>query len=312
MSANQKKEQISIVIPTIGRDRILVDTLLALEAQNDVVFEVIIVNQNDSVLPTLKEYLVQSKLNIKHLNQKEKNASKARNKGANDASSSILLFLDDDVIIHDNLFLRSHLKNYENDAISGVAGQILAVGSKERLNRHAWSKSNYYGWLYFPLNFNERITLGGVGAAANLSVRKKVFFAVGGMDENFEKGAFREESDFIQRCNKSGYALVFDPKCSLVHIGDKTGGIRSWGQSVGLQQMHHVVGEWYFTIKHINKYNYFHFLIALIRRQVLNRANVTRPHRLFQATCRSLKGLLIAYRVKLKGEKILVSYRRNK
>lgn len=302
------KPDISVIIPTIGRDATLVNTLMYLSKQQHVVFEVIIIDQNIAMSPELESLLATDPgFTIHHCFQTDKNASEARNRGALLASSPIILFLDDDIIIEDVSFLAAHVKNYVDISIDGVAGQILAKDKFIRDTRHSWSMNNNYGWLYFPINYSCRVLLKGVGGAGNLSIRNELFMSIGGMDEQFEKGAFREESDFIQRCVKSGYSIVFDPACSLVHIGESTGGIRSWGGSDGVQQIHHVVGEWYFIFRHISFLNWFHYSVALLRRQIFNRVNVTHPTRFFRSILRSMNGAIEAIQKQKEGPKTLLN-----
>jgi glycosyltransferase involved in cell wall biosynthesis len=307
LSSSKKQIEISIVIPTIGRDSVLIHTLEWLGRQADASFEVILVDQNDGCMPLLDRYLSCSTLKIKYFKQRQKNASQARNHGALTALAPILLFLDDDVIIHDCHFLKSHINNYDDPSIAGVAGQVLTADTARRSSRHAWSNSDDFGWLYFPLNYGIRTTLRGVGRSANLSVRKDVFLSVGGMDENFERGGFREESDFIQRCNNAGYAFVFDPLCSLVHIGEPTGGIRSWAVSYGFQAYHHIVSEWYFLLKHARLNNILHYIVALIRRQILSAFTWKRPHNILWAVWRAVKGLTSAAILLKRGERTLMN-----
>ena len=67
------------------------------------------------------------------------------------------------------------------------------------------------------------------GASNHLSVRRREALAIGGMDAQFEKGAHREESDFCLRYTDRYGPLLFDPEATLVHLGDQSGGCRTWG-----------------------------------------------------------------------------------
>ncbi|MEL8301611.1 glycosyltransferase, partial [Escherichia coli] len=271
------KFDISVVIPTINRHKVLLNTLNDLNNQKDVCFEVLIIDQSQDIPLYFIDKLSSYFFNVTLLRQKELSASKARNVGLVKANSDIVLFFDDDVIIETNYLLKHHLMNYADKDISGVFGQILLKNHYVTNVRSPYSYNERYGWLFFPSNYESRVIQRGIGMAGNLSVRKKDAISIGGMDHNFEKGAYREESDFIQRFWNEGYKIVFDPMASLIHIGHKTGGIRSWGASRGLCAPHHLRGEWYFILNHGLKTNILMNLYSLIRRQIINKENIRKP-----------------------------------
>ncbi|MFQ1927530.1 glycosyltransferase family 2 protein [Aeromonas veronii] len=271
------KFDISVIIPTINRHDVLVNTLDDLNRQRDVNFEVVIIDQSANIPNHFVERLDSYNFNIRLFSQIELSASKARNVGLIKSKSDIVLFFDDDVIIKSDYLLKHHLTNYSDNSISGVFGQILLTDEITTDIRHKRSYSESYGWLFFPSNYTARVVQKGIGMAGNLSVRRQAAINAGGMDHNFEKGAYREESDFVQRFWSEGNQIVFDPMASLIHIGHKSGGIRSWGASRGLCAPHHLRGEWYFILNHGVKTNIVMNLYSLLRRQVINRINIKQP-----------------------------------
>lgn len=106
------------------------------------------------------------------------------------------------------------------------------------------------GWAYYPSNQGTQAWL-RVGRSNNLSVRRDAALACGGMDEQFEKGAHREEADFGLRITQDGRRFIFDPFASLVHIGNAEGGIRSWQQGDSVKALHHMVGDLYLLRRQI-------------------------------------------------------------
>ena len=189
---------LSIVIPTINRYDDLENTISYLFNQSFQQFEIIVIDQTDD-----GHYkALSSRDRLVHLREKEKSASRARNIGLCRAKSDLVLFLDDDVIIENEDYLRNVVSHFDDGALSGVVGPIIDVNSKEvRMDRHEWSYNKSWGWLFFPRNYGRSCTIND-GGAGNLAVRRKMAIEVGGMDERYVKGAHREESDFNQRYTK--------------------------------------------------------------------------------------------------------------
>lgn len=265
-----EQPQISIIIPTINRYSDLRNTIADLHKQSVTNFEVIIIDQTEI---EIAEEIKGEK--IIYLHKKFKSASKARNEGLLTAKAPISLFLDDDVILETEDFLKNHIKHYENQKNSGVAGAILDLNKKWIDKLPERTNHKYLGWLYKPRNYNKP-SLNVGGGSGNLSVRTKWAIAIGGMDENFDKGAYREESDFCFRYTQQYGLLIFDPAAYLVHIGNPTGGIRSWKSSKGIiHPPQHMFGTWYFMFKNLPWFTWFEYTWLTIRRFILHKKLLT-------------------------------------
>jgi glycosyltransferase involved in cell wall biosynthesis len=257
---------ISIIIPTINRYNDLRNTIQDLNKQSVTDFEIIIVDQTDR---TLFQDIVGG--NIIHLHGDFKSASKARNLGLLTAKAPVSLFLDDDVIIENIDFIKNHLNHYKHKETSGVAGAILEIDRKWIEKLPEKTNHKYLGWLYKPRNYN-KLSRNVGGGSGNLSVRTTWAIEIGGMDENFEKGAYREESDFCFRYTKKYGLLVFDPKAYLVHIGNPSGGIRSWKSSKGIiHPTQHMFGTWYFMFRNLPWFTWHIYIWLTIRRFILHK-----------------------------------------
>ena len=302
---------ITVVIPSLGRDRRLLDTLGDLARQNYEPWECIVVLQgvpSPALLASMRQCLG-SRLRMFHCD--EPNASLARNIGLREARGDVVLFLDDDVQISDPLFLRNHAACFEDSTCPGATGPILAPGAKLRLTRHWLSRHRTAGWLFFPPNYGERTEVGN-GTSANLSVRRDFAIEVGGMDANYEKGAHREETDFCLRLTKRFGPLRYEPSNALVHFGERTGGCRTWGHNSGIHPLHHVCGEWYFILKGLRLRTIpftdvpLHIFV-LLRRQVFNRSNLLQPSSVFRALAQSWRGLRKAMERLERGPRLICS-----
>src|SRR5438046_10628751 len=121
--------RITCVIPSLGRGKILCDTIRMLFVQSHKPHEIIIVDQTETydeeIRRTLSEW--SEKGCIRWLHQTEPNASLARNVGALAATGVVLLFLDDDIEIGTD-FVAAHARNYGDHKVVGGAAQVLDVG----------------------------------------------------------------------------------------------------------------------------------------------------------------------------------------
>ena len=251
--------KISIVIPTLNRPVELSNTVADLLRQSHDDFEILVIDQSEETIAMKNKAAMQME-KLVYFWQEEKSASLARNRGLQLATGEITLFIDDDVIIQNTEFLSAHAKAYSNSELSGVAGAILNPGDSFRHKRHWLSTNLHYGWLFFPINYSAPCSIRN-GWAGNLSVRTSFARTIGGMDERYAKGAFREESDFCTRlCNRYG-PMEFSPAAWLVHIGSSSGGLRSFRQSGSIRGQHHFDGFFYYTLRLVpGRYQWAHFL----------------------------------------------------
>lgn len=283
--------KISIIIPTINRYEDLVNTVTYLFKQSFSAFEILIIDQtddiNESVISELK-----SKANINYILSSKKSASTARNIGLLNAKHEIILFLDDDVIIDNIDFLKNYAHYFEDDKINGVIGPIIDVNNQTTTSsRHKRSNNKNWGWLFFPRNYNKKCKM-NVGGSGNLCVRKSLALSIGGMDENFVKGAHREEGDFCYRYTAKFGWFIYAPECALVHIGRKTGGVRSWNKDIKTKAQHHFDGSLYFIFNNVKIQHYpVHFFATLhfffYRKEILSR-----PDLFFITFFKLIKGII--------------------
>lgn len=296
---------LSCIIPTLNRGAVLASTVGQLLAQQTRPDEIILVDQTPQVDSATEGILRawQDQGLIQWIRQPEANASKARNAGAVAASGEILLFLDDDIQIPPN-FIEAHANNYHLPKVVAVAGQVLETERSVTMKPPYRPDDPELGWIRFPKNYAERCQTVWM-ASGNFSIRRDVYFEVGGMDENYERGAFREESDFAMRFLQKGYRFQFDPQASIVHLGIRMvpgGGARSWHDPF---ELHHFVGDWYFNLKHLRWRNARQVLWYSFRHLVTSRRKVRRPHLMLISALMWIVALPIAAFRRLRGAKLV-------
>jgi GT2 family glycosyltransferase len=302
--------RISCIIPTLGRGKVLCDTIGMLLAQSHRPDEIIIIDQTAAHDGATRHALAEweAKGCIRWLRQKEPNASLARNAGALAATGDVLLFLDDDIEIEAD-FVAAHIRNYADPKIVAVSGQVLE-GNRHIVNElPAAAENEAFSWIYFRKNYGKRCQTQWM-ASGNFSIRKEVFISLGGMDANYRKGAFREEADFAQRFQRAGYHFVFDPEASLYHLGATgapAGGSRAWISNKRIAGWHHCVGDWYFRFGYLGQKGAAALLRFSLRHFVLNRYNITHPWWLPFLFLRWLAAIPLAAYLRCRGPKLIAS-----
>lgn len=102
-SARDGLNKISVVIPTLSRPKHLRNVIQSILAQTRLPDEVIVVDQSDDSetenLITKERSVLNEKVNLKYIFEKEKSASHARNVGWRAATGQLVLFVDDDMIL---------------------------------------------------------------------------------------------------------------------------------------------------------------------------------------------------------------------
>ena len=200
----------SIVIPTYQRRELVTSAVKALEQLEGPNFEAIVVvdGSTDGTAEALRA--LDASFPLRVVEQSNAGASRARNHGARLASGEVILFLDDDMEATEGL-LAAHDAAYARGA-DAVVGHIpvhpdaprtfLAEGltrwAEERLRRLVEGGGD--------LTFADILT-------GQLSVRREVFAALDGFDEDFTRGGSfgNEDLDFGRRLFDGGYRVVFAP-----------------------------------------------------------------------------------------------------
>jgi hypothetical protein len=186
-----------------------------------------------------------------------------------------------------------------------VAGAILNLDKKWTTKLPEKSKKKHLGWIYTPRNYDKPMSICD-GGAGNLAVRKDWAISVGGMDENYDKGAYREESDFCLRYTSKYGDLNYDPKAFLVHIGNPTGGTRSWKKSTGIiHAKQHMFGAWYFMFRELPIISWPEYSYLTTRRFIIHKKLIYRFHLLPKALFRFSTAFIQAIITAIKGPKYI-------
>ena len=88
------------------------------------------------------------------------------------------------------------------------------------------------------------------GISCNMSVKRELALEIGGMDENFTHGSFREESDFCVRYASRFGRFRFEPEAWIETLSYEIGGLRILPSAE--RRLHHLRSEMYFIRKNIS------------------------------------------------------------
>ena len=122
------------------------------------------------------------------------NIPKARQIGAEHASTDWLLYSDSDMV-----FDRSYFQNLEKFQIPENTGAIM--GGKHSRDKFRWyylaysSSIKFMSWLNIP-----------IGSGSNMILKKEALDGVGGFDLSLSHS---EDNDILWRIKKSGYKVVY-------------------------------------------------------------------------------------------------------
>ncbi len=230
---------LSVVIPTLGREEVLLKTIRDLRSLENPPAELLIVDQTpqheEETDRCLQKWSDQGE--IRWLKRKAPSIPAAMNEGLREARHPIVLFLDDDIYPDDDL-IAAHVAAHANDEAL-IAGRVLQPGEEPDLS--AESESAFSFRSSQPREIEE--FMGG-----NFSVRRSKALAMGGFDENFVGAAYRFERDFADRWLELGNTIRFDPSASLRHLRAERGGTRAYGSHLTTTRPDHSVGEYYYLL----------------------------------------------------------------
>lgn len=210
--------KLAILIPTLGRSRLLRRVLDRLDRQTTDLtsFEVIVVaDAREGDLAALDDATARRPYRIRRLQAAQTGASAARNVAWRAATAPLLLFLDDDILPERGL-VAQHLEWHRQHAGSDV-GVLGRVRWADEL-----SVTPFMRWLENGIQFDypniEGIDAGwGRFYTANASVKRALVAEVGGFDESALPFG-HEDLDLALRMHRRGFRLLYNRAAVAEHI----------------------------------------------------------------------------------------------
>ena len=274
--------RLSIVIITYNREQVLVDTIRYLLPQVQACAacdDIIVVDQTTAHERETDEAL--SGWNesgaIRWIRLREPDLTGAMNRGLLEATSDLVLYLDDDIVPGDELLLNHLAAHTARPQLAAVVGQVLQPGEHPEPLSYLPRGGSLLRYMQFP--FRSTIACYVENAmAGNLSVNREKALAAGGFDENFTPPvASRFESEFAKRLVARGESLWFEPAASIRHLAASAGGTRSRGSHLNSGSPRYGVGDYYFAMLHGNSWETLRYCIRRFFREVRTRYHLAHP-----------------------------------
>jgi O-antigen biosynthesis protein len=177
--------------------------------------EIIVIDDasSDKSVEYLKELQKKySKLQI-ILNKENLGFGKTSNKAINLCKGDFVVMLNSDILPHKN-YITNSLKHFSNPKVFGV-------GFAE-LGHENWSKFFWkYGYLQHEPGHSQNTHISGWLSGGSSIVKKEIYQKLGGFDSVYEP-FYCEDLDLGYRAWKSGYILLWEPKCIVEHHHETT------------------------------------------------------------------------------------------
>lgn len=224
------KFELSIIIPTKDRGIIFKQTLESvLSATIQINAEIIIIN--DSKVP-IKE--ISSSFKVKIYQNIGEGVASARNFGFSKASSDLLFFLDDDILITKDVVnkLLQYAKNDLNNLY--ISNWKYPEKLDKELKKTSFGRfllnnklNSLKGWI--NLNSWSDVDLMEIksGASFCLLIHKNKFISINGYNEKFPY-AGAEDYDFCERLKNIGTRFFIDPKMMVFHNESDRISLNNW------------------------------------------------------------------------------------
>ena len=294
---------VCVGIPTYNRERVLVETIEQVLAQDPPADEVLVVDQTETHGPETEAYLARADeaARIRWIKHWPPNLNGARNRAIAETKCDVLILIDDDVKLVPS-FIEKHVRNFDDLEVVAVCGRVLQgrAGNVPPDRAQPWLRqfdcNPCCGWG------TERVERVAAFWGGNHALRVSVVRDFGGFDENFF-GPLYNESDLALRLWRAGKLIVFDPEAELLHFGFPTGGFRKANKTI--PEYWRSFSTWYFHMKHFFPRWYFWQQVFCVqfRRRVLRKDNVFRPWRLPWAVASYAYSFLLAAWYCIRGQK---------
>lgn len=211
--------EVSVVIPTFNRRKILEEVLLALDAQeNAPPFEILVVDDgsSDGTAEALSRRA--GRCPVRLVQQQHRGPAAARNRGVEAARGAMIAFLGDDTVPEPG-WLAAHLAAHRaHEAVP--ASRLAVIGATAwhpRMRQTAFLRFiNEYGLQFgFALIEDPENVPFNFFYTSNLSLRRE-WLVEEPFDENFPNPAW-EDIETSYRLFRRGLRLVYEPGARALH-----------------------------------------------------------------------------------------------
>jgi GT2 family glycosyltransferase len=209
----------SLIIPSVNRGQLLIDTVDSVLAGDEVPAEMIIVDQSDRSSEELAAR-TSTRCDVRYVWTRDVGASRARNTGVRLARHALLGFIDDDIRVAPDWF-----GCLTRAAVS--AGPRAVITGRVLPERPASPDG------FVPSTITDESTVvyeGRIGVdilySNNMMLHRTAFDEVGLFDERLGGGArfpTAEDNDLAHRLLEAGYRIIYAPEAVVEHRAWRSG-----------------------------------------------------------------------------------------
>lgn len=220
---------VSVIICTRDRPEQLERCLHSLQHLKDPPQQILVVD-NAPTSPATRQVVAKFET-VDYVLEPKPGLSVARNTGLAHSTGELIVFTDDDVVVHPH-WLEGIQRGFDDPTVMAVTGLMLPaeLESEAQVIFHRGTGESSWGFRALTFDtqfFTEMMSRGApvwrIGAGANMAFRRSLFDRVGNFDERLGAGASgcSEDSELWYRVLAEGYACRYEPTAVIYHYHRK-------------------------------------------------------------------------------------------
>jgi GT2 family glycosyltransferase len=296
---------VSIVIPTYGRDAVLLETIQHLLQLPTRAKEILVIDQSpgheSGTMQQLSAWDAESQ--VQWLRLERPSITRAMNTGLRAAKNDLVLFVDDDVVPVSDL-VREHTNAHAIDSsLWATVGQVIQPWQESEAIQPPRKLTGIRADFDFPFHSTVDAKVQNV-MAGNLCVRRDRALSIGGFDENFIGAAYRFETEFARRVIASDGKILFVGSAGLKHLKAASGGTRQTGSHLTSPSPVHGFGDYYFAFLHGKRVEAWSYCLRRMFREVWTLFHLSHPWWIPVKLVGELRAFVSGYRAALKRAQV--------
>ena len=309
MTQKAMTNQVSVVIPTYGREQVLLDTIDLLLGLDRSPAAILVVDQTKQHDTETEERLSQLQLSgdINWIKRTPPSITAAMNHGLRAATTKYVLFMDDDIVPRSELIPVHQAAHDQDSTIWATVGQIIQPWQEPtdlppRVGKLTGLKKD----MDFRFNSSGDDDVENT-MAGNLCVNRERTLSIGGFDENFLGSAIQFETDFARRIVRAGGRIRFLGNAGLDHLAAGSGGTRAYGKHLTCGNAMHSVGGYYYAFRNAESAEAWKYSVIRCLRQIRTKFHLTHPWWIPVKLLGELRAFLLARKLHRQGPKLCES-----
>lgn len=175
--------------------------------------------------------------NVKYIENPERvGIARAKNIAVMNCEKDIVIFLDDDVIVHPD-YIKYILDDFlQNPQVSLVVGMVFGERFTSGIPVSSLKETNKIQEVW---NRIESKKIEGNFSGANMAIRRELLQRYGAFDERLGTYSLYEDNDLLLRAGKLG-KVMRDSRAKVMHLKAKHRNIGRWTSTLSLKDKIHV------------------------------------------------------------------------